>query len=290
MIEQGKREIPPGLLRIVKGNKHSKKFFLLIGISLFLIISGFSATYFYEKYFPVKAKNEPKPTQKFTQNIPQSQAQTQRLEDEKKTNLKNSKTLQIKHAKAAVENTNPSEENQKKESLKVANRNSNDNKPSEIALNSFETFKGADFLYRAQDYEEKGLINEAINEYKEYVNYSGKAEPKILNKIATLYLLSGNLKEADHYAELAINSNKNDKEILMILINYGVIKAKMGELNKAEEIFNNVLSLDSQNKTAIYNLAIVKEKKGKNKEALNLYERLYQLGDLSVISSIERLK
>ncbi len=288
MIEQGKKDIPPGLLRIVKGNKPSKKFFLLIGISLFLIISGFSATYFYEKYFSVKAKNEPNPTQKITQNIPQSQAQTPQLEGEKKTNLnENSKTLQIKQSKAAVENTNPSEENQKKESLKLANRNSKDNKPTEIALNSLETFKGADFLYRAQDFEEKGLINEAINEYKEYVNYSGKAEPKILNKIATLYLLSGNLKEAEHYAELAINSSKNDKEIL---INYGVIKAKMGELNKAEEIFNKVLSLDSQNKTAIYNLALVKEKKGKNKEALNLYERLYQLGDPSVISSIERLK
>ncbi len=287
MIEQEKKDIPPGLLRIVKGNKPSKKFFLLVGSSLFLIIAGFSAIYFYEKYFPIEAKNEPIPSQRFTQNIPQSQAHTQQLESKKKSNLnENSKTLHTKQAKI-MDNANPSEQNQKRETLKIANKTNRDNKPTEIALNSLETFKGADFLYRAKDFEEKGLINEAINEYKEYVNYSGKAEQKILNKIATLYLLVGNLKEAEHYAELAINSSKNDKEIL---INYGVIKAKMGKLNEAEEIFYKVLSLDSQNKNAIYNLAILKEKKGNKKEALNLYERLYQLGDTSVISSIERLK
>ncbi len=287
MIEKEKKDIPPGLLRIVKGNKPSKKFFLLVGSSLFLIIAGFSAIYFYEKYFPIEAKNEPILSQRFTQNIPQSQAHTQQLESEKKSNLnENSKTLHTKQAKI-MDNANPSEQNQKRETLKIAKKTNRDNKPTEIALNSLETFKGADFLYRAKDFEEKGLINEAINEYKEYVNYSGKAEQKILNKIATLYLLVGNLKEAEHYAELAINSSKNDKEIL---INYGVIKAKMGKLNEAEEIFNKVLSLDSQNKNAIYNLAILKEKKGNKKEALNLYERLYQLGDTSVISSIERLK
>ena len=163
---------------------------------------------------------------------------------------------------------------------------SND-KLKEIPLDSFETNKGLDFLYRAMDFEQKGLLLQAISEYKEYINFTGKADYKILNKIAVLYMLSGSLKEADHYAELAYKSNKNSKEVL---INYGVIKAKLGEMDKAEEFFNNVLKLDPNNRNALYNLALVKEQKGENREAFKFYQKLYERGDLSIASSLERLK
>ncbi|MEN2986568.1 MAG: tetratricopeptide repeat protein, partial [Thermodesulfovibrionaceae bacterium] len=159
--------------------------------------------------------------------------------------------------------------------------------PKELPFTSVNAFKGVDYLYRAQDFEQRGFLSDAINEYKEYINYTGKADTMILNKIAALYLLMSNLKEANHYAELAVKSNQINKEVL---INYGVIKAKMGELDKAEESFLKVLSIEPDNKTALFNLALLKEKKGQFKEALNLYERLYQLGDYSVAPLIEKLK
>lgn len=150
-----------------------------------------------------------------------------------------------------------------------------------------ETVKAADYLYRAQDLETKGNYSEAISEYKEYLKVTGKQEPKILNKIATLYLLIGNLTEASHYAEIALQQAPDN---LAVLLNYGVIHAKMGNLLKAEECFRKVLSVSPENKIALYNLALLKEKKKEYKEALKLYEKLYQLGDSQAAESIERVR
>lgn len=270
MISKQKKDIPPGLLRIVKGSKPSKKFFLLLVLSLFLVISGFGAVYFYTQYVTPEIKNQLKSKQTVTQSIPQVPVQSQEIEPTKEINKEIKTSEKIK----------PPEKHQKQpNTIKVAQK--------DVQLASVDTFRGADYLYRAQDYEQKGMLKDAINEYKEYINYSGKAEAKILNKIATLYLLAGNFKEADNYIEIAIQGNKNNKEML---INYGVIKAKMGELNKAEETFNKVLSLEPENRNALFNLALIKEQKGEYKEALRLYEKLYQLGDLSAASSLERLK
>lgn len=280
MIEQRKKDIPPGLLRIIKGNKPSKKFFFLLGLSLFLVISGLGVVYFYNQYFTPEIKNQANPKQAAIQNISQVPVQSQKTEPEKEINK------EVKNP----EKTKKLEKNQNQaKAIKMVQNKKTENKAAqkEKPLSSIDTLKGADYLYRAQDYEHKGMLHEAINEYKEYVNYSGKAEAKILNKIATLYLLINNLKEANHYAELAIEGSKKNKEML---INYGVIKAKIGDINKAEESLNYVLTLEPENKNALFNLALIKEQKGDYKEAFKLYEKLYQLGDLSVASSLERLK
>lgn len=280
MIEQKKKDIPPGLLRIVKGSKPSKKFFLLLGLSLFLVISGIGAVYFYTQYVTPEIKNQPNPKQVALQNLSQVSVQSQKTEPAKEINKEIKTPEKIK----------PPEKHEKQpKAIKVVKNKKIENKIAQkkSPLSSADILRGADYLYRAQDYEKKGMLNEAINEYKEYVNYSGKSEAKILNKIATLYLLTGNLKEADNYMELAIQGNKNNKEML---INYGVIKAKTGVLNKAEESFSKVLSLEPENRNALFNLALIKEQKGDYKEALRLYEKLYQLGDLSAASSLERLK
>lgn len=292
MIEQQKKDIPPGLIRIVKGSKPSKKFFILLGISLFLVIAGVGIIYFYNQYFTSEIKNQIKSTQTVTQKIPQVPVQSQKTEPEKENS--NSKRENLNSYQTKESNTSEkmksSEESQgQTKTVKIVQNKKAESKVAQkdVTLSSIDTFKGADYLYRAMDFEQKGLIHEAINEYKEYVNYSGKADPRILNKIATLYLLSGNIKEANHYAELAIQVDKNSKEIL---INYGVVKAKMGDLNKAEECFNRVLSIDPDNRNALFNIATLKELKGEYSEAIRFYERLYQLGDLSVATHIERLK
>lgn len=292
MIEQQKKDIPPGLIRIVKGSKPSKKFFLLLGISLFLVIAGVGIIYFYNQYFTSEIKNQFKSTQTVTQKIPQVPVQSQKTEPEKENSnskRENLNSYQTKESNISEKMKSLEESQGQTKTVKIVQNKKAESKVAQkdVTLSSIDTFKGADYLYRAQDFEQKGLIHEAINEYKEYVNYSGKAEPRILNKITSLYLLIGNIKEANHYAELAIQVDKNSKEIL---INYGVVKAKMGDLNKAEECFKRVLSIDPDNRNALFNIATLKELKGEYSEAIRFYERLYQLGDLSVANHIERLK
>ncbi|MCX7771254.1 MAG: tetratricopeptide repeat protein [Proteobacteria bacterium] len=282
MINSPKKDIPPGLIRILKEGRPSKKFFIILGVSSFLVIIGFALVYYYNVYYPINTSQIEKRQSLVTQNA-QTVNQTP-VAVEQNTEIKQRQETSLKEQKLTM----PSEKQNFGEIKNIKQPAlSFDKKQKEVSIMSIDTFKGADYLYRAQDFEQKGLLADAINEYKEYINYTGKADEKILNKIATLYLLSGNLKEANHYADLVYKSSKNSKEVL---INYGVIKAKLGEIEKAEECFNRVLVIDPNNKNALYNLALIKEQKGEYKEAFKIYERLYQLGDLSVITSIERLK
>ncbi|MCS7203429.1 MAG: tetratricopeptide repeat protein [Thermodesulfovibrio sp.] len=274
MINQ-KKDIPPGLLRIVKRGKPSKKFFLLIGFSVFLLVSGVWIVHLYSHYFSTEVITKPASSIINTQK------------DSSLVKIKRNEETEI----AQKKETKSQNKGIKSERIEDTQRRYKDINyrfvPKELPFTSVDAFKGVDYLYRAQDFEQRGFLSDAINEYKEYINYTGKADTMILNKIAALYLLMSNLREANHYAELAVKSNQINKEVL---INYGVIKAKMGELDKAEESFLKVLSIEPDNKTALFNLALLKEKKGQHKEALNLYERLYQLGDYSVAPLIEKLK
>ncbi|MCX7987979.1 MAG: tetratricopeptide repeat protein [Thermodesulfovibrio sp.] len=280
MMDQSKKDIPPGLIRILKEGKPSKKFFFIIGLSSLLVIMGFIVVYYYNVYHSFDDKAQITKIQTIPQNIQTVTQHSKIVQDDTETKEKQ-KMPTVEQKIKTVSEENHQLKKTEQASLSVAKRQ------KEGILISIDTFKGADYLYRAQDFEQKGFLVDAINEYKEYINYTGKADERILNKIATLYLLIGNLKEANHYADLAYKSSKNSKETL---INYGVIKAKLGEIEKAEYFFNKVLTIDPNNKNALYNLALIKEQKGEYKEAVKIYEKLYQLGDLSVITSIERLK
>lgn len=298
-MKKSNKEIPPGLIRLVKGVKPSKKFYILLGISSFLVITGFGMIYFYNVYLEPKSLNiahsrnnqvpptaqntlsqvNPHPLEKPQDTVPKS---------EKKESLVTSKVEQSKEENLSVEKDREANKNIVKSDVKSIKSEIRESEiKQEKASETIESFRGADFLYRARDFEQRGLLSEAIAEYKNYMNFTGTGDSRILNKIAALYLLLGKLKEAEHYSELAIRDIKNNREIL---INYGVIKAKLGEIDKAEESFLKVLAVEPDNKTALFNIAILKEKKGEYAEALKYYERLYGLGDKTVLNYIERLK
>lgn len=268
MLNSSEKNLPPGLIRIAGKKRPSKNFFILLGISFVMVLVGFLVVYFYNtNYKRIEYQSSP-----LSQSI----------------HLNNGKIKQHPIS-ASLKEERVERETEKKETsaMKVSSKVVVNSKNEEIALSQIEPFPFADYLYRAQDYEHKGLLNEAIREYKEYVNRSGRAEAWILNKIAVLYLLTDKINEANHYAEMAIKTDKSDRDIML---NYAVIKAKMGELDRAEESLKKLLSVDSNNKKALYNMALIKEKRGQYIEALAIYERLYKDGDVSVISSIERLK
>lgn len=302
MLSRTKKDIPPGLIATIKTEKTSKKTLLLIGASALIVAIGFIAVFVYNYYLIPELKKSDKPAQQNSiaqiEKTPQTepvqakieQIPTQAKSVEPEVSSQTAKTKLTESSPKNVKNLPEKHEplNQEKP-LKQTTSEKKLNKPAEIPLEQFniETVRSADYLYRAQDLETKGNYSEAISEYKEYLKITGKQEPKILNKIATLYLLIGNFSEASHYAEIAL---KQAPDSLSALLNYGVIHAKMGNLLKAEECFRKVLSFSPENKVALYNLALLKEKKKEYKEALNLYEKLYKLGDPQAAEAIERVR
>ncbi|WP_028842836.1 MULTISPECIES: tetratricopeptide repeat protein [Thermodesulfovibrio] len=302
MLSKTKKDIPPGLIATIRTEKSSKKTLLLMGASALIVAIGFVAVFVYNYYLIPEFKKSNKPVQQNSMAQIEKTQQTEPVQAEMQqtsTQVKSGEpeipeqTTKTKLTEPPTKNVkNPIEKHEtstQEKSLKQTASEKKANKPAEIPLEQFntETVRAADYLYRAQDLETKGNYSEAISEYKEYLKVTGKQEPKILNKIATLYLLIGNLTEASHYAEIALQQAPDS---LAVLLNYGVIHAKMGNLLKAEECFRKVLSVSPENKIALYNLALLKEKKKEYKEALKLYEKLYQLGDSQAAEAIERVR
>lgn len=286
MIKKQARDIPPGLLRILREKKPSKAFFLLLGLSAFLVLSGFGVLFLYKTHYPSSIESSSKINNIVTQSPSQLIIEKQ---ENNPDNTEKGKVISSVSMKDEEKSRKIFQQQMKEDSSeqKIVQKKEKKSELKELPISHVNILHGSDYLYRAQDFEKRGMLLDAINEYKEYINYTNRSDEKILNKIAVLYLNIGNLKDANHYIELAMKNNVNNKEIL---INYGVIKAKMGEFDKAEESFLRVLSLEPENKNALFNLSLLKEKRGQYKEALHLYERLYQLGDLSALQSIERLK
>lgn len=302
MLFKTKKDIPPGLIATIRTEKSSKKTLLLMGASALIVAIGFVAVFVYNYYLIPEFKKSNKPVQQNSMAQIEKTQQTEPVQakmEQTSTQVKSvepevpEQTTKTKLTEPPTKNVkNPIEKHEtstQEKSLKQTASEKKANKPAEIPLEQFntETVRAADYLYRAQDLETKGNYSEAISEYKEYLKVTGKQEPKILNKIATLYLLIGNLTEASHYAEIALQQAPDS---LAVLLNYGVIHAKMGNLLKAEECFRKVLSVSPENKIALYNLALLKEKKKEYKEALKLYEKLYQLGDSQAAEAIERVR
>ncbi|GAB5045770.1 tetratricopeptide repeat protein [Thermodesulfovibrio sp. TK110] len=295
MLFRTKKDIPPGLITVVKKEKGSKKSIFLIALSALIVAIGFVLVFLYNQLIPELQKTSKPASQIVTPaSLPQNQ-QTQPIYVQNETTQ--TKTEEIKPSKYSVaeisKKVTKSSEKQKtlaqKKPSKQPSAEKTSNRLTEIPLEQFntETVKAADYLYRAQDYEARGNYSDAISEYREYLRITGKQEPKILDKIATLYLLIGDLKEASHYSQLSLNQAPDN---IPIIINYGVIQAKIGNLTKAEECFRKVLSMNPENKTALYNLALLKEKKKQYEEALKLYEKLYQLGDPQAAEAIQRVR
>lgn len=302
MLSRNKKDIPPGLIKVIRAEKGSKKTFFLMGASALIVAIGFVAVFFYNQYLIPELKKSNKPVQQnsiaqiektqieepIQAKMEQTPTQTKSLESEVPD-----QTLKTKLPETPSKNViKPKEKHEplnKEKPLKQTMSEKKLNRPGEIPLEQFntETVRAVDYLYRAQDLETRGSYSEAISEYKEYLKVTGKQEPKILNKIATLYLLIGNLTEASYYAETALQQTPDN---LAVILNYGVIHAKMGNFLKAEECFQRVLSASPENKIALYNLALLKEKKKEYKEALKLYEKLYQLGDPQAAEAITRVR
>lgn len=308
ILERETKGVPPGLLRLVKGGRPYRKLFFLIFFFVFALAAGAAVIYLMEnKNFQKRLAVSPLSEKANTVTHSQDTVVSSKTEDKDKmipsarstvpSNIfshgvnrpENNYLQQTTHRKE----TGVGIKKVKKESLrKIPLRNAQlrearREKFSETAFNKPAGLNGADFLFRAHDLEAKGNLEEATLEYVEYVNATGRKDPLIINKIITLYLLSGNPHKASHWVDLAVKEWPNNP---MVLANCAVVKARLGNLTEAERLLQRAVTVDPENRNALFNLAVLKERKGEKKEALLLYERLSKMGDTQAREHVKRLQ
>lgn len=139
-------------------------------------------------------------------------------------------------------------------------------------------------IWRGRAFEEKGLFEEALEEYKAYLQK--KRDHLVANKVASLLIRLNKLKEAKETLEEAIASGASYPGIY---VNYGVVLAKLGDLEGAERTLRTALVLFPDHRDLLYNLAVLLELKGDRKEALEIYKKLHGLGDTEALDALRRL-
>lgn len=143
---------------------------------------------------------------------------------------------------------------------------------------------GLEHLWTARAFEEAGDYRRAVREYLQYLK--GRKDPKVVHKVALLYLRLGALEEAERYFREAMRLDPDDPAVR---INYAVSLAKRGRTQEAEGLLRQVLEVEPTNIHALFNLALLMERTGRREEAKELYLRLSALGDPSGEEGLRRL-
>ncbi|MCX7857676.1 MAG: tetratricopeptide repeat protein [Deltaproteobacteria bacterium] len=283
------KDVPPGLFDLVKRHRRSKMTLIIFVVCGFSVILGLFATRYMkeigETRFSVPEKKEEISGEKVIRVEPEVRVVEKPPLAEKKEGpqIKKPEEKTVTKLLAKREISKPMLQTEKKVSEQI----SPTGKRSEDVHHSPPSDTGVDYLFRAHYYESKGMIREAIAEYREYLKHIKKEDPKILNKLTALCLMDQDLKGATYFSELAVKNAPSDPGVLL---NYGVLKARIGENDTAEEIFKKVLNIDPGNINAMYNLAIIKEKKGEISEAEKIYSTLKDLGDKAAEEALYRIK
>jgi|GEM_PF-4879584 Tfp pilus assembly protein PilF/cell division protein FtsB len=129
-------------------------------------------------------------------------------------------------------------------------------------------------LYRVENYERKGMIEDAIAELKEAIAIV-PSDQRLLNKMASLYIKIDRCDEAVKYIQRVLKSNP---DYVKALVNLAVCQQRQGELKKAEETLLRALSIEPHNGYINYNLGVFYEHRGNSDSAYKYYLRTVELG------------
>ncbi len=129
-------------------------------------------------------------------------------------------------------------------------------------------------LYRVENYERKGMIEDAIAELKEAIVIA-PSDQRLLNKMASLYIKIDRCDEAVKYIQRVL---KNNPDYVKALVNLAVCQQRQGELKKAEETLLKALSIEPHNGYINYNLGVFYEHRGDSDSAYKYYLRTVELG------------
>jgi tetratricopeptide (TPR) repeat protein len=122
-------------------------------------------------------------------------------------------------------------------------------------------------------YLEKGLLEEAVNEFKTAITIHPEAYKAHYN-LGFAYGQKGLLKKAIHEYEITIKINPNYSDAHF---NLGNIYAQKGWLNDAVLAYKTVLEIDPQDTTARNNLGVIYARQGKLDNAISQWERILEI-------------
>ena len=117
-------------------------------------------------------------------------------------------------------------------------------------------------------------FQKAVEALKVFEKKDSKIASTAANNLSFLYFLKGESKEAEKYADQAI---ENDRYNPYALVNRGNIHYKAGEMEKARDYYQESLSIESGCAEALYNLGLCYKSMGNTDSALECFEKLHTI-------------
>ena len=125
----------------------------------------------------------------------------------------------------------------------------------------------------AYDYAEKGLLDQAIIEYKEALK-NNPDNPSVYYNLGLAYHNMGLWDLAISSYEGALKIDPHDLDILN---NLGIVYIKKGLFDNAIEVYKEALKIDPKNYMLYYNLSIAYKEKGLHNEAVLEFQKALRI-------------
>eukprot|EP00276_Gloeochaete_wittrockiana_P005178 CAMPEP_0184657556 /NCGR_PEP_ID=MMETSP0308-20130426/20301_1 /TAXON_ID=38269 /ORGANISM="Gloeochaete witrockiana, Strain SAG 46.84" /LENGTH=874 /DNA_ID=CAMNT_0027095527 /DNA_START=32 /DNA_END=2656 /DNA_ORIENTATION=+ len=126
-------------------------------------------------------------------------------------------------------------------------------------------------IMKAVTFLKKRQFDKAVESFKAFE----KKDPRLLARASTnlsfLYFLEGDIKQAEKYANVAV---QQDRFNARALVNKGNISFQKGDLQAAKELYTEAVGVDSDCIEGLYNLGLINKKLELYDEALQNFEKI----------------
>lgn len=117
-------------------------------------------------------------------------------------------------------------------------------------------------------------FQKAVETLKVFEKKDSKIASTAANNLSFLYFLKGEMKDAEKYADQAIESDRYNPHAL---VNKGNIYFKNSELEKARDYYQEALAIESGCVEGLYNLGLTYKTLGNLDNALECFEKLHTI-------------
>ncbi|KAF0984560.1 hypothetical protein FDP41_000459 [Naegleria fowleri] len=129
-------------------------------------------------------------------------------------------------------------------------------------------------MTKALTYMKHKQFQKAIEALKQFEKKDRKLQARSATNLSFLYLLEGDMKNAEKYANIAVESDKYNANAL---VNRGNCHYLNKEYREAKEMYQRALECESDCVQAIYNLGLVTRELREYEEALVCFRRVHSM-------------
>ena len=129
-------------------------------------------------------------------------------------------------------------------------------------------------IAKAIHYIKNKEIEKAIESFKSFEKKDKIMMAMASNNISFLYFLENDFKQAEHFADLAIQHDRYNSKAL---VNKGNTLFVAEEYDRAKEFFLEAIGVEADCIEAIYNLGLVYKRLGYYNESLQAFEKLHTI-------------